>query len=170
MQESALIPAPRVISDRKDSVSPLFESLASSHRETDRHLWRGPPKVPNEVFGTLAPQYSLLTVLGNIDGTQLRMLVGTGSSITILRHGKWLQLPPTSYIRVSLPDTAVRALHGNNLDVKAACDISIGIGDFTTTHRVVIIDGIVHECILGLDFLAKHHFLIVLLTNNLRRS
>lgn len=104
----------------------------------------------------------LVTILGTVQGTPVRMLLDSGSSVTILNFDVWARLAPIDGDRPATDDPRlVYDLNGNPLDVTGIFNVTICIpGAVSSAHPVYVVRGIFHECILGSDFLVKHRCVI----------
>ncbi|XP_064470350.1 uncharacterized protein LOC135385104 [Ornithodoros turicata] len=86
------------------------------------------------------------------------MLVDTGSAVTILGHSWWATLPADRRPALSSGAPHVRALNGAALDVRGACTVEITVAGISAEHSALVVAGIAHDCILGIDFLTLHRF------------
>lgn len=96
---------------------------------------------------------SMLLVEGQIEGQPLKMLVDTGSAVTLVREDvlKGTQLKPI----LTLPANGVVAANGSRLDISGQCVLKIRIGSLLEEHAVLIARSLNQQCILGADFLTK---------------
>ena len=102
-----------------------------------------------------------ICVLGRVDNKELRMLVDTGSAVTLIHKNVYEQLDNTKakLRKVLVP---VVSANGEPLTIEGQCVARFTLGGLTVSHNVLIAGGISQECLLGADFLVKHKGVIEL--------
>ena len=100
-------------------------------------------------------------MLGRVDNKELRMLVDTGSAVTLIHKNVYEQLDNTKakLRKVLVP---VVSANGEPLTIEGQCVARFTLGGLTVSHNVLIAGGISQECLLGADFLVKHKGVIEL--------
>ena len=95
---------------------------------------------------------SCLSVDGKLGKFVVKILIDTGSAVTLVREDVWkrVQQSPTT---IKAP---VVAANGEKLELVVQVEVSITIGGVTRRHMVLVMKHLTQECILGVDFLTKH--------------
>ena len=88
-------------------------------------------------------------------------LVDTGAAASCISHREFNKLPKSSIIgKLAAPKLKLRAAGGNELSVTGMYRISFTILGKQITHDFVIVDGLVSDAILGIDFIARHNLIV----------
>ncbi len=96
-------------------------------------------------------------VTGVINGTEARILVDTGSAVTILSRELWEKGGNGSPTPLSTGSMVpVTAANGQPLEVLGTTTITLLLAGKQFTHEVLVADGISQSCLLGADFLVPH--------------
>ena len=97
-----------------------------------------------------------IRVQGSVNDTKCTMLVDTGATATVVRDGLVKLMP-----HACMPHSGVlKTVSGATLPVVCAAAVKIRLGQADEfVHRVLVAD-IVDDCVLGMDFLRKHGYVI----------
>ena len=119
------------------------------------------------VGGTICGAEDALTVRGDVQGYPCRIVVDTGSNVTIVRpdvlerHGT--ALPPCIRPTSSLLSTAT----GETVPVRGKGPLRIRVGGVAITQDTLVAD-IKDECIVGLDFMLANNYVVEVANGTLR--
>eukprot|EP00731_Ephydatia_muelleri_P004049 Em0002g225a len=105
-----------------------------------------------------------LFIYGFLEGHRTKMLVDTGSAVTIIRRDIWDGI---SRKQLETPVRAVLAANGNEISLSGQGDVLVQVGDLSVRHNVLVADCLTQDCILGSDFLLLHGCVIDLLNHSL---
>ena len=125
----------------------------------------GSELAPKVVFktGSIYNACDSLIVTGSINGRSCDVTIDTGSNISILR-------PDILTIKdgpdIQPVQSCLQTVTGEKAQIHGKGELQLTIGDFTVLHPMWIAD-IKDECILGLDFLERHHCLVNLKESSL---
>ena len=99
---------------------------------------------------------SPLYLEGEIDGMKTSFLLDTGSNLSIIGKDTWEQLLKHSK-NVRLEKTLKRAYAANNqpLAILGAAELSVKVENLTISHKFIITQELMGQCILGMDYLQK---------------
>ncbi len=89
-----------------------------------------------------------VAVIRLVESRQTRMLVDTGSAVTIVSEEVWKEA------------TENQLLHGQPLQVLGRTQLKLQVGELRSTFTVLVVRGVTQECILGADFLSQHNCLV----------
>ena len=95
---------------------------------------------------------STLMVEGNIEGRVTRMLVDTGSAMTLVREDVVRDVKLGHSLKLEVPANSVVAANGEKLDYSGQCTMSIKVGALSQVHLVLVARNLNQECLLGADF------------------
>ena len=111
--------------------------------------------------GTAAVSSSLI-VNGCISGRKTRMLVDTGSGVTLIGEKVWRELgsSPNGSAPLEEPTRAVVVANGETLDVLGQVELDVVLGGLVKKHMVLVARQLTHDCLLGADFLCQHNCII----------
>jgi len=82
-----------------------------------------------------------------------KILVDTGSSVTILREDIWTEAGNT--LSLEPPPSPVTAANGEQLEVRGLSEVNLRVGDICACYPVLVAKNVTQECLLGADFLEK---------------
>ena len=104
---------------------------------------------------------STLAVEGLVGSRVTRMLVDTGSAVTILREEVWKGAgsPPIEALH-----RPVVAANGEELRLLGQTRVTITLGEFKIDHQVLVARELTQGCLLGADFLTEHGCVVNLQT------
>ena len=94
-------------------------------------------------------------VEGSIEGRVTRMLVDTGSAVTLVREDVVRDVKFGNSLKLEVPANSVVAANGEKLDISGQCTMSIKVGALSQQHLVLVARNLNQECLLGADFLIK---------------
>ena len=103
-----------------------------------------------------AAMSSTVMVTGMVVGRQTRMLVDTGSVVTILREDVWRESQEPNQCTPIPPFRPVVTANGQELDLLGQSEVLIHVGGLREKHTALIAKGLTQECLLGVDFLKRH--------------
>ncbi len=94
---------------------------------------------------------TVVLVEGFIAARPTRMLVDTGSAVTIVWEDTWKEAMPTQVLE---PATCpVIAANGERLEVCGQCNVPFQVGDCQVSYPALVAKNVTQECLLGADFL-----------------
>ena len=105
-----------------------------------------------------------LCIYGFLEGHRTKMLVDTGSAVTIIRRDIWDGI---SRKQLETPVRAVLAANGNEISLSGQGDVLVQVGDLSVRHNVLVAGCLTQDCILGSDFLLLHGCVIDLHNHSL---
>ena len=88
-------------------------------------------------------------------GRTLKFLVDSGSDVTILPYGRYLEIPPQLRPPLTPMAIPVYGAGGHPLDVRGTCKVSLGIGTEVFRVDCTVIEGGICP-ILGMNFIKEH--------------
>ena len=91
-----------------------------------------------------------MCVNGFIESKPVKMLVDTGSAITLIRQDC---LPPKFACSVVASPNPVVVANGEELELLGSINVDLQIGQFSCSHPVLVAKHLTQECLLGADFL-----------------
>eukprot|EP00731_Ephydatia_muelleri_P017894 Em0010g992a len=108
--------------------------------------------------------FTTLQVQGMLAGRPLGFLIDSGAAVSVVTYGV---LP--SSIRAKISNVAPIAIgaNGSPLDVVGRVNIEITMDTFCTNHSFIVVQKLTVDCLLGMDFLAKHGAVIDCVKNSL---
>eukprot|EP00731_Ephydatia_muelleri_P037376 Em0453g3a len=98
---------------------------------------------------------SCLSVDGRLGKLVVKILIDTGSAVTLVRDDVWKKVQQSPKT-IKAPVHSVVAANGEKLELVGQGEVSITIGGVTRRHMVLVTKHLTQECILGVDFLIKH--------------
>ena len=98
---------------------------------------------------------SCLSVDGRLGKLVVKILIDTGSAVTLVREDVWKKVQQSPKT-IKAPVHSVVAANGEKLELVGQGEVSITIGGVTRRHMVLVTKHLTQECILGVDFLIKH--------------
>ena len=98
---------------------------------------------------------SCLSVDGKLGKLVVKILIDTGSAVTLVREDVWKMVQQSPKTTKATVHTVVAA-NGEKLELVGQGEVSIAIGGVTRRHMVLVMKHLTQECILGGDFLTKH--------------
>ena len=109
-----------------------------------------------------------LSVSGRIEQRETKMLVDTGSAVTIVREDAWREAVGGALQRPLGPATyPVVAANGEQLDLCGESEVTLRVGGIQANYSVLVARNITQECLLGSDFLQKFGCIIDLQSHSL---
>lgn len=121
-------------------------------------------------FGPAVSDRAFLPV--GFPGLKVNSLADTGASVSGISTSAFLKMSDrASFKRVPVPrDFKLTAAAGSNLQFHDLVELPIQVGDLSVLHRFLIIDNLCAPCILGMDFLKQHNFVLDCGENVVRRG
>ena len=112
--------------------------------------------------GTYITILSTAKETGCISSRKTRMLVDTGSGVTLIGEKVWRELgsSPNGSALLEEPTTAVVVANGETLDVLGQMELVIELGGLVKKHMVLVARQLTHVCLLGAEFLCQHNYII----------
>ena len=107
-------------------------------------------------------QSSSFFVFGYIAGHHTKMLVDTGSAVTIVRENVWEEAGCDS---LESPVRKLVTANGQEMELAGQGEEEMKIGDLTIRHVVLVTETLTHDCLLGADFLTAHGCVVDLQRN-----
>ena len=96
---------------------------------------------------------SLLFLDGYINQLSVRMLVDTGSSVTILKEDIYKRATiAADKDGLQSPAPLVYSAGGDQLEIVGKANVIVKIGSLSTSFSVLVALSLIQECLLGLDF------------------
>ena len=105
---------------------------------------------------------------GQVEGRRTRLLVDTGSAVTILREDVWQEAVSGLQRRLETATQPVVAANGEELQLVGQSPVSLQVGGLRVSHTVLVARRVTQECLLGADFLSRHGCVVDLRDNVLR--
>jgi hypothetical protein len=109
------------------------------------------PSVPKKAQGGQKSIYAVVTT----SGTEVKMLVDTGSERTLLHTDVFRQLPSEIKCKLKPQAESVFAANGETLKVEGVVDLVLNFGKQSVVHPVIVAN-IPILGIIGFDFLETH--------------
>ena len=99
---------------------------------------------------------SALMVRGIIGGRPTKMLVDSGSAVTLIREDVWEGINTGQALET--PVRIVVAANGEKLKLVGQCNFPVQVGGLSNDHPVLIVksSGLTQECLLGADYLTEY--------------
>ena len=110
-----------------------------------------------------------ITVQGFLFDIPVRMLVDTGSAVTIICESVWKKTDRETTIEEA-PTSPIVTANGNPLSLLGKSQAMLTLGDVITNYPVLIAKDLTQECILGADFLECFKCVIDVSTHTLTVS
>ena len=108
----------------------------------------------NVEMNTMASFTEDLITSGKINGQNAKMLIDSGSSVTILSESFWSKFYPKP--KLSIPKfQQVTGVGGNASEVLGAATVEMKLGEFTANVEIHVVCGTNYDCIIGRDFLNR---------------
>ncbi len=105
---------------------------------------------------TLSPQRFYNYVFGNVNGVRAKILVDSGASYACISHTLLSRIahksPPMQRITAGEP-THLLSATGSQMRVLGTVHLTINFQGFTVAHRFLVLRGLQHQCVLGIDLL-----------------
>ena len=117
------------------------------------HIKRNCAKLKSSV--ETAAVGSCLSVDGRLGKLVVKILIDTGSAVTLVRDDVWKKVQQSPKT-IKAPVHSVVAANGEKLELVGQGEVSITIRGVTRRHMVLVTKHLTQECILGVDFLIKH--------------
>ena len=95
-----------------------------------------------------------LILQGMVGGRPTRMLVDTGSSVTLVHEKVWNDISQDR--KLLTPHCPVMAVNGDSLSLCGQIDLDLMVGKHVRTHTVLVVREMTQECLLGTDFLEQY--------------
>ena len=92
---------------------------------------------------------STLMVTGSIERECVKMLVDTGSAVTILRESTWKRAWESRQLQLHPPVRSVIDANGEDLDLLGQSEVTLGIGGLMEKHMIIVANGLTQKCLLG---------------------
>ena len=99
-----------------------------------------------------------LTLQGMVERRPTRMLVDTGSSVTLLHERVWNHIAGGKKLNAS--QCPVMAVNGESLSLCGQTKVDLMVGRHIRSHTVLVVQGMTQECLLGTDFLEQYQCVI----------
>ena len=99
----------------------------------------------------------LLFVFGYIAGRRTKMLVDTGSAVTMVRENVWEEV---GYDSLESPVHTLVAANGQEMELSGQGEV-----EMVVRHVVLVTKSLTHDCLLGADFLTAHGCIVDLQCN-----
>ena len=117
---------------------------------------------------------STLVVDGVVEGWPTKMLIDSGSAVTILREDVW-KAASTKLFSLDTPGPPVVVANGEALDLFGRRTVSLKITGVKVNHPCLVTSELTQECIIGVNFLLENKCIIdlcnqVLLAGGLHNS
>ena len=108
--------------------------------------------------------FTTLQVHGMLAGRSIGFLIDSGAAVSVVAYGV---LP--SSVRAEINSAAPSAIgaNGSPLDVVGRVNIPILLDTFSTNQSFIVVHKLTVDCLLGMDFLAKHGAVIDCVKNSL---
>jgi len=91
-----------------------------------------------------------VAVEGTVGERTTRILVDTGSAVTIVREDVWNEAVDSQQLE---PTTSpVIAANGEPLELQGRGDVTFRLGGIPARHPVLVASNVTQECLLGADF------------------
>lgn len=108
-------------------------------------------------IATSSPEFAKRhTVCAKINGKPKELLLDTGSALTLIRLDTWVQCSRESDQLEQWTGHRLVGVDGTPLKVAGLCEVEITLACATFTHTVLVVDSLLSEGILGLDFLQQN--------------
>ena len=88
-------------------------------------------------------------VTGSIERECVKMLVDTGSAVTILRESTWKRAWESRQLQLHPPVRSVIDANGEDLDLLGQSEVTLGIGGLMEKHMIIVANGLTQKCLLG---------------------
>ena len=98
---------------------------------------------------------SCLSVDGRLGKLVVKILIDTGSAVTLVREDVWKKVQQSPKT-IKAPVHSVVAANGEKVELVGQGEVSITTEGVTRRHMVLVTKHLTQECILGVDFLIKH--------------
>ena len=108
---------------------------------------------------------SAVAVEGRVEDRRTRLLVDTGSAVTIIREDVWKEAVSGRQRRLDTATQPVVAANGEELQLLGQSPVSLQVGGLCVSHTVLVARGVTQECLLGADFLSRHGCVVDLRDN-----
>lgn len=116
---------------------------------------------PDDSIVQLNDKSGNLTLQGCIGGLSLPFLIDTGAAITAISLALWQSLPaPVKHPPHPTSTLSVRTVNGDPMIVQGSVPVPLQIGHHTFTHNALVIENLLHDVILGKDFLERFKTII----------
>ena len=107
---------------------------------------------PHATYSTSSMATEAAVFVEGLIGTRpTKMLVDTGSAVTILREDVWKETVDGQHLEPPL--SPVVAANGEKLDVCGRSSVSLQVGGICTCYPVLVVRNVTQECLLGANFL-----------------
>ena len=103
---------------------------------------------------------STLMVMGQLGNRCTRMLIDTGSPVSLVREDVWKEASSPSGDCLSPPAQQIVTANGREMDLLGQGKLPLQIGDLRGQLSVLIAKELTQECLLGADFLQQHNCVI----------
>jgi hypothetical protein len=112
---------------------------------------------------------SSLYIQGSVAGRSTRMLVNTGSAVSLVREDVWREAHPGACVDQLEPaDCPVVTANGEPLDLLGRTGVLLTVGGVQEHHPVLIARQLTQDCLLVADFLLKHRCVLDLQSGTLK--
>ena len=129
---------------------------------------RGRMRASGQYRSTSAFKCNPVLVVDGYAGNRLtHMLIDTGSDVSIIREDVWKSISKDDHLH-SISGQPVTVANGGELHVLSQAKVALQVGDMRDDFTCLIARELTQECILGSDFLVKHHCIINLSQQILR--
>ena len=105
---------------------------------------------------------------GSIAGLATCMLVDTGSAVLLVRGDVWKEAHPGARDdQLEHADCPIVVANSELLDLLGRISVLLTVGGVQQDHPVLIARQLTQDCLLGADFLLKHHYVLDLQSKTL---
>ena len=109
------------------------------------------PTATQEFYQVTEPS-PLMFLKGKIFGSECKMLIDTGASISCINKEYWNEVKPKNYPVTLTPYQEVATFSGGGIQVHGETIVPIELGDYEIDQQLIIIP-CTHDVILGRDFM-----------------
>ena len=103
---------------------------------------------------------STLVVMGQLGNRCTRMLIDTGSLVSLVWEDIWKETSSPSGDCLTPPAQQILTANGRNMDLLGQGKLPLQIGDLRGQLSVFIMKELTQKCLLGADFLQQHNCVI----------
>ena len=124
----------------------------------ESHLGKDKNKAhPNVALATSSPKFAKGQMIqARVNGNPTELLLDTGSAVTLLRLDTWVRCKGDSDQLEQWTRQRLVGVDGTPLEVAGGCKVEITLAQATFTHFVLVVDSLLSDGIIGLDFLQQN--------------
>ena len=116
--------------------------------------------VEDGVMENAATNNSTLVVNGRVKRQPARMLVNSGSAVSILHQDVWRTCTTAAVCQLDTAVPSVVAANGGALNILGRTEIAIEVAGLKVNFPFLVAEKLTQECTLGADFLKQHKCVI----------